>query len=222
MNKSQIDYEALTPEGLSQILAQLFQPNTDVVKQATSILKDYFKRIRALENLLILMSSSPDQNIRQVACIYLRKIIGNLWMNLGKDNQEKTKQLLLNRFLEEPIPVIKKNIADVIGSLGKILIPNKEWNELFMFFFQFSNSEKLIDKELAMILLSVIIEYFSVDEIKNYYDNLNKIIEGHLQSGIVSLQQLAVETVNKIAQTPKAIKILKKYKNLIPLVMNAL
>lgn len=56
-------------------------------------------------------------------------------MNLGKENQEKTKQLLLTRFLEEPIPVIKKNIADVIGSLGKILIPNKEWNELFMFFF---------------------------------------------------------------------------------------
>jgi hypothetical protein len=67
------------------------------------------------------------------------------------------------------------------------------------FFFQFSNSEKLIDKELAMVLLSVIIEYFSADEIKNYYDALNKIIESHLQSGIVSLQSLAIETVNKIA-----------------------
>jgi hypothetical protein len=31
-----------------------------VVKQATAILKDYFKRIRALENLLILMSSHPE------------------------------------------------------------------------------------------------------------------------------------------------------------------
>jgi hypothetical protein len=36
------------------------------------------------------------------------------------------------------------------------------------------------------------------------------------------LQSLAIETVNKIAQTPKAIKILRKYKNLIPLVLNAL
>jgi hypothetical protein len=33
---------------------------------------------------------------------------------------------------------------------------------------------------------------------------------------------LAIETVNKIAQTPKAIKILRKYKNLIPLVLRAL
>jgi hypothetical protein len=89
--------------------------------------------------------------------------------------------------VEEPVPLIKKNIADVIGSLGKILIPNKEWNELFQFFFQYSQSEQLIDKELAMILLSVIIEYFSVDEIKAYYDALNTIIEGHLKSGIPSL-----------------------------------
>lgn len=36
------------------------------------------------------------------------------------------------------------------------------------------------------------------------------------------MQSLAIETVNKIAQTPKAIKILRKYKNLIPLVLNAL
>lgn len=63
-----------------------------------------------------------------------------------------------------------------------MLIPNKEWTELFQFFFQYSNSEQLVDKELAMLLLSVIIEYFSVDEIKNYYDALNKIIEGYLQS----------------------------------------
>jgi hypothetical protein len=101
-------------------------------------------------------------------------------MNLAKENQDKTKTLLLQRFVEEPIPIVKKNIADVIGSLGKILIPNKEWNELFQFFFQYSSSQTLIDKELAMVLLSVIIEYFSADEIKNYYDALNSIIEGHL------------------------------------------
>jgi hypothetical protein len=52
-------------------------------------------------------------------------------MNLAKENQEKTKQLLLTRFVDEAVPLLKKNIADVIGALGKILIPNKEWNELF-------------------------------------------------------------------------------------------
>lgn len=176
----QVDYDVITPDELANILTQLFQPNTEIVKKATAFLKEYFKRIKALENLLILMSTHQEQNIRQVSCVYLRKIIGNLWMNLPQANQLQTKTLLLQRFLDEPVSLVKKNIADVIGSLSKILIPNKEWNELFQFFFQYSSSEKLIDKEIAMLLISVIIEYFSTEEIKMYYDSLNKIIEAHL------------------------------------------
>jgi hypothetical protein len=76
--------------------------------------------------------------------------------------------------------------------------------------------------ELAMMLLSVIIEYFSINEINTYYDSLNSIIESYLKSDVPSLKRLAVETVNNITQTGQAIKILKKYNNLIPLVLNAL
>jgi len=73
--------------------------------------------------------------------------------------------LLLQRFREEPVTIVKKNIADVIGCLGSILIPNKEWPDLFVFIFTSTKSESLSDKELGMMLLSVIIEYFSHDEI---------------------------------------------------------
>ena len=37
-----------------------------------------------------------------------------------------------------------------------------------------------------------------------------------------SLKKLSIETVNSLATTPKAIQVLKKYSNLIPLVLNAL
>jgi len=99
--------------------------------------------------------------VRQVSCVYLRKIIRKLWPNLNADQQNTTKNLLLQRFKEEPVTLVKKNIAEVIGSLGSILIPNKEWNDLFQFIFQATSSENLAEKELAMILLSVIIEYFT-------------------------------------------------------------
>jgi len=117
---------------------------------------------------------------------------------------------------------VKRSIADVIGSLSKLLIPNKEWNELFQFVFQYTSDANLVNKELAMMLLSVIIEYFSVNEINTYYDSLNVIIESYLKSDVPSLKRLAVETVNNLSQTGSAIKVLKKYPNLIPLVLNAL
>lgn len=87
--------------------------------------------MEALENLLVLMSQNPNQQIRQLACVYLRKIAAKLWPNLTADQKAATKQLLLQRFVEEPVTIVKKNIADVVGALSIILIPNKEWPELF-------------------------------------------------------------------------------------------
>lgn len=81
-----------------------------------------------------------------------------------------------------------------------MLIPNKEWDELFKFVFEFTGATELVKKELAMMLLSVIIEYFSLNEINTYYDSLNSIIESYLRSDVNSLKRLAVATVNNLAQ----------------------
>jgi len=126
-----MSFEAITPGQLVDILSLLFQPNTETVKNATKQLKEYFKTPHALKNLLILVQESEDTRIRQVSCVYLRRIIDKLWLKIGPEDQAHVKQVLLQRFIEEPVPVIKKNIAEVIGALGKILIPNREWNELF-------------------------------------------------------------------------------------------
>jgi hypothetical protein len=102
-----------------------------------------------------------------------------------------------------------------------ILIPNKEWDDLFKFVFEYTQSEELSKKELAMMLLSVIIEHFSASDVKQYYENMHGIIESYLSSNIPSLKRLAVVTVNNLTQTDNSIEVLKKYPNLIPLVLNA-
>jgi hypothetical protein len=65
--------------------------------------------------------------------------------------------------------------------------------------FQYTSDANLVNKELAMMLLSVIIEYFSVNEINTYYESLNVIIESYLKSDVPSLKRLAVETVNNLS-----------------------
>lgn len=130
--------------------------------------------------------------------MYLRKIICNLWVRLQPNDQAQAKQLLLTQYINEPVTAVKRAISNVIGSLSKLLIPNKEWPELFQFVFEFCGAPELVKKELAMMLLSVIIEYFSVNEINTYYESLNPIIESYLQSNEPSLKRLAVETVNNL------------------------
>ena len=145
-----------------------------------------------------------------------------MWPLVSQADQAQAKQLLLSQYIAEPVPIVKRNIADVIGNLSKLLIPNKEWPELFQLIFQYTGDAQLINKELAMMLLKVIIEYFSVTEINTYYAQLNPVIESYLQSDVPSLKRLAVEVVNNLTQTGSAVKVLKKYSNLIPLVLQAL
>ena len=63
--------------------------------------------------------------------MYLRKIICNLWVRLQPNDQAQAKQLLLTQYINEPVTAVKRAISNVIGSLSKLLIPNKEWPELF-------------------------------------------------------------------------------------------
>lgn len=72
------------------------------------------------------------------------------------------------------------------------------------------------------MLLSVMIEYFSASDIATYYAQLNPIIEQYLASEHSSLKRLAVMTVNNLTQTGHAIKVLKQYPDLIPLVLRAI
>ena len=212
----------MTPDELCQLLSQLMQPDTTIVQQATATLKAYFKEVESLENLLLLMRDNADPRVRQISCVYLRKIVTNLWMKLNEDQRTTSKTVLLQQFVAEPEGIVKKSIAEVIGMLSKILIPNQEWPELFQFIFQATQSADLKDKEQAMLMLSVVIEYFTYEQIKQYYDNLNPIIEDYLRSDVASLKSLSIVAVNKLAQTPQAVQVMKKYSNLIPLVLAAL
>lgn len=54
----------MKPEELCQLLSQLMQPDTKAVAEATVTLKAYFKKVEAMENLLVLMSQNEDQQVR--------------------------------------------------------------------------------------------------------------------------------------------------------------
>ena len=90
-------------------------------------MKQYFKSVESVENLLFLLAHHPEANVRQISCVYLRKIVANLWCNVPEEKHAQYKALLLDRFVQEPVTIVKKNIAEVIGKLGMLLIPNKEW-----------------------------------------------------------------------------------------------
>ena len=76
----------------------------------------------------------------------------------------------------DPMPIMKSSIAEAMGALAQILVPNSEWNELFEFVFTKYHSDSVDDRWLAMLLLSVVIEYISSNFIREHYDKIHEII----------------------------------------------
>ena len=64
-----------TPEQVTELLMALQQNDTQKIQQATAMLKVYFKRVEAVGTLMQLVLQSPEQAIRQLSCVYLRKVI---------------------------------------------------------------------------------------------------------------------------------------------------
>ena len=116
--------------------------------------------------------------------------------------------------MEDESPAVKKSISEVIGALSELLVPNKDWNELFEFIYRMYQQEEadsISSKELSLLLLSVIIEYLPKDDIKVHFDDMQRIIVESLESNHSSLKQFGIKALTNIASSTTNVKVLKNF-----------
>lgn len=210
-------------EILKQHLSVILHPvNSEAVQESSEVLEKIFKKIECVPLLMSIMINEEDQSMRQISCIYLRKFLSKLWGKLDKEVQENIKTALIERFQADPSPLIKKSIAGVIGSMCKILIPNKEWDQLFEFVMQFSQSENIGDQELALLLLSVLVEYLGKEEIKTHFDNISIILKAALSSGQETIIDFSITCIKNFAKATSNVKVLKFIQGIIPTLLGCI
>jgi len=196
--------------------------DTQQVQESGEVLQELFKKPECVKLLMELMMTDKDHAMRQIACIYLRRFIPKLWCNLEKETQDQVKVALLDRFTNDDSPLIKKSIAGVIGSISRILIPNKEWDELFNFVIERSQSDSVSDQELSLLLLSVLIEYFGKEEIKTHFDNISVILQGSLKSQTDSIVDFGITCIKNFSKATSNVKVLKSIQQMIPDILSSL
>jgi hypothetical protein len=210
-------------ETLKAHLNVILKPiDTNAVQVSTEILTQSFKSAECVPLLMQLMINEEDQSMRQIACIYLRRFLSKLWGKLDKQTCNGVKEALIDRFKNDPTPLIKRSIAGVIGSISKILIPNKEWDELFEFVLHHSKSDSVDDQELALLLLSVLVEYFGKEEIKTHFDNISIILAGSLKSQHESIVDFGISCIKNFAKATNNVKVLKSIQKMIPDILSRL
>ncbi|KAL5537253.1 hypothetical protein ACEPAF_1076 [Sanghuangporus sanghuang] len=150
-------------QGLHTLLVQLTKADTVALKTATAQLnKEYYKNPSCIPALSSILASAPEESVRQLAAVELRKRIsqksGELWINVSQTEREEIKSRLPEITLREPSKLTRHAEARVIAAIAAIELPLQQWNDLLPLINRCCTSPQVQERELGIFLLFTVLE----------------------------------------------------------------
>ncbi|TFY56963.1 hypothetical protein EVJ58_g7315 [Rhodofomes roseus] len=150
-------------QGLHSLLVQSTANDTVQLKAATAQLnREYYKNPACIPALASVIASSPDQAVRQLAAVELRKRVsvnsGELWLSVSQADREQIKAKLPELVLSDPSNLVRHSTARVIAAVAAIEIPVGQWQSLLPFLQQTSTSATASHREVGIYILYTVLE----------------------------------------------------------------
>ncbi|KAG9036319.1 hypothetical protein FRB95_009241 [Tulasnella sp. JGI-2019a] len=212
---------------LHTLLAQTVAPDTNVIKAATASLnQNYYKDPTCIPALYEILASSPEQNIRQLAAIELRKRIsqgeGKLWSSVPEDVRRTIKAKVFENILSEQASIVGHSMARVISAIANIELPLDTWPDLLPFLQQATSSPTAAHREVGIYVLYSVLEAV-IDALKEQTSSLFTIFSQLLvdpESTEVRVTTVrALGTLAQFIETDEKADI-KKFQALLPGIIN--
>ncbi|ANB11517.1 Kap123p [Sugiyamaella lignohabitans] len=146
---------------LEETLKHVTAPSTEAIKLASAKLQnDFYTNPKVIPALVHLLQSHPDAQIRQLAGVEARKLVGEFWTPEKLPEQEMTsiKTSILQSTLQEQTPLVRHTSSRVISAIAKIDVDEGKWNELLPFLYQTCKSSSAAEREVAVYILYTLLE----------------------------------------------------------------
>ncbi|KAF9077913.1 armadillo-type protein [Rhodocollybia butyracea] len=165
-------------QGLHSLLVQTTSNDTALLKAATAQLnQEYYKNPACISALASIVTSSPEQAIRQLAAVEMRKRVafnsGHMWTMLSQDEREQIKTKFPELILAEASNPVRHSAARVIASIAAIEIPMGTWPQLLPFLQQTCTSPNAAHREVGMFMLYTALENI----VEGFQDHLNSLFQ---------------------------------------------
>ncbi|KAF8311476.1 ARM repeat-containing protein [Clavulina sp. PMI_390] len=143
---------------LHTLLQQSTAPDTNLIKAATAALNtDFYRDPKCIPGLFEIVASAPEQNIRQIASVELRKRVsqktGQLWIQVPQEFRESIKTKLFEVVLHEQVPIVRHAISRVIAAIGEIELPTSAWPALLPWLNEMTNSPVATSREVGIYVV---------------------------------------------------------------------
>ena len=141
-------------EQLALLLGQIISGQNS--QELEKYFKRYLKLSQCVADLMQQMILNPQANVRQLASVLLRKRIMKHWKNLTPEIQNEVKVALIDRIVNEPESLVRKNVASLTATLASDIL--EQWPELLAFIGTCTDSQVVAAKEIGLYLLAELLE----------------------------------------------------------------
>ncbi|KAI0243995.1 hypothetical protein L0F63_004238 [Massospora cicadina] len=166
---------------LEEILGSLLggTNTTQSIKASSAALNEYTKNHLSIPLFVKVLTSSPHPQVRQLAAVELKKMVARFWSDVAEVTRSEIRNVLPNAFLQEPEKLPRLSIAQAIGAIALIDLPEKRWPTLIDFVGQCANSSQADQREcgvhLIYVLFSTIADNFP-DQLGGVFSTLAKTV----------------------------------------------
>ncbi|KAJ2934827.1 hypothetical protein H1R20_g2288, partial [Candolleomyces eurysporus] len=220
-----MDAQAL--QKLHDLLLQSTSNDTALVKAATAQLnQEFYKQPQCIAGLAQIIGSSPEQAVRQLAAVELRKRVsqnsGNLWTLLDQSSRQEIKTQLPNLILNESNKLVRHSAARVIAAIASIEVSNGTWNELLPFLQQTCQSPDVNHRDVGSFILFAVLESI----VEGFQLNALYTLFGQLVNDPESIE-VRITTVRSLGVIAQYIEgddktALNAYRSLLPSIFNVI
>ncbi|KAI0741743.1 ARM repeat-containing protein [Daedaleopsis nitida] len=150
-------------QNLHALLVQFTSNDTVQLKQATTTLnREFYQNAQCIPALTSIIANSPEQGVRQLAAVELRKRIsqhsGDLWLQVQEDQREQIKAKLPEIVLSESNTLVRHSTARVVAAVASIEVPLDHWPTLLPFLQQTCTSPQAEHREVGIYILYTVLE----------------------------------------------------------------
>ncbi|CEP12868.1 hypothetical protein [Parasitella parasitica] len=212
--------------GLEELLTKLAAAHdSDTIRQATSTLNtQFYISANCIPAFVQIISRSPDQTVRQLAAVELRKRISKKWQEIPDAAQGEIRAQLLQIALNEQLEIVRHSTARVISSIARIDVPENKWPELLGFLNQACASTNVIHREVGSYCLYTLFEViadFFMNHTAPLYELFSKTIVDPESKRVRVTTVLTLGKLAEFIETEDKENI-KSFKNMIPGMVNVL
>ncbi|TFK29742.1 importin beta-4 subunit [Coprinopsis marcescibilis] len=207
---------------LHDLLLQTTSNDTNLVRAATAQLnQDFYKQPQCIAGLTTILATSPQEPVRQLAAVELRKRVsqnsGNLWTQLDQASREQIKSDLPKLILSEKNKLARHSAARVIAAIASIEVPAGTWPSLLPLLEDACQSSEAGHREVGSYILFTVLENI-VEGFQEHLGKLFSLFERLLQDPSIEVRITIVRALGVIAQYIDSDdkNLLRAYQNLIP------